>query len=53
MAKCATCVSHEKDKRMENALFSPDYYYAFFMRLSNSWKMYTCGTFGHVVLPNY
>ena len=38
MAKCATCVFHLKDKRMENAWFLANYNEAKTMRFSFSWK---------------
>ena len=48
MAKCATCVFHEKDKRMENAWFLANYNEAKTMRLSKRMEN-ARGTFGHVV----
>ena len=48
MAKCATCVFHEKDKRMENAWFLANYE-AKTMRLSKRMENVR-GTFGHVRL---
>ena len=52
MAKCATCIFHEKDKRMENAWFLANYNeakdHAFSMRLSKR-MVNARGTIGHVV----
>ena len=47
MAKCATCVFHEKDKRMENAWFLANYNEAKTMRLTKRMEN-ARGTFGHV-----
>ena len=49
MAKCATCVFHEKDKRMENAWFLANYNEAKTMRLSKRMEK-ARGTIGHVLL---
>ena len=42
MTKCATCVFHEKDKRMENEWFLPNYIEVKTMRFPcgypNAWK---------------
>ena len=48
MAKCVTCVFHEKDKIMENASFLANYNEAKTMRLSKLMENVR-GTFGHVV----
>ena len=44
MAKCAPCIFHEKDKRMENAWFLPNYNEVKTMRFPciylNAWKMH-------------
>ena len=47
MAKCATCLCHEKDKRMENAWFLPNHNEVKTMRLSKRMEN-AHGTFGHV-----
>ena len=40
MAKCATCVLHEKDKHMENAWFSSKYNQAKTMRFPCVYSTY-------------
>ena len=50
MAKCVTCVFHEKDKRMEYAWFLPNYIEVKTMHLSKRMEN-ARGTFGHVLLP--
>ena len=47
MAKCSTCVFHEKDKRMDNVWLLANYNEAKTMRLSKRMEN-ARGTIGHV-----
>ena len=52
MAKCAMCIFHEKDERMESAWFLANYNEAKTMRLSKRMEN-ARGMIGHVLYQNY